>query len=170
MYQLIDKRVTQWSPGQKSFITPAHVYNKFGIPSHNFCVARSFCGDPSDGIPGIKGAGFKTLSKRFPVLVGENEVSVEDIIEQSRLEAQKSKVKIFQRIVDDSDMAKRNWKLMYLDSGCLSSSQIEKIENSIDTFSPCRNKIALMKVMIREGLSSFDADSFYMTLNSMLIP
>ena len=47
LYQLLNKRTIQWSPGQKAFITPKTVLDKFGISTENFCTARSFIGDAS---------------------------------------------------------------------------------------------------------------------------
>jgi len=134
---------------------------------HKFCAARSFIGDPSDGIPGIKGAGFKTLAKRFPELNSENDVSVNDIIGLSKSRALDSKIKLFREINENHEIPKRNWKLMYLDMINLAASQIQKIEFSIDTFEPQRNKIEFMRTMIREGISTFDTDAFYMSLNSI---
>jgi len=166
-YQLLNDKVTQWSPGQRKFISSDIVLEKFGIPVHNFCAARSFIGDPSDGIPGIKGAGFKTLAKRFPELNSENDVSVNDIIGLSKSRALDSKIKLFREINENHEIPKRNWKLMYLDMINLAASQIQKIEFSIDTFEPQRNKIEFMRTMIREGISTFDTDAFYMSLNSI---
>jgi 5'-3' exonuclease len=167
-YQLLSSRVSQWSPGQKAFVTEENVKGKFSIPPHNFCVVRSFCGDPSDCIPGIKGAGFKSLAKRFPELKSQDFVSVEEILTLSKERAQNSKIKLFANINADSEIVRRNWKLMYLDIANLSGTQIQKIESAIDTFTPTRNKIGLMRVLIREGLSMFDADAFFMSMNSSL--
>jgi 5'-3' exonuclease len=166
-YQLLSNKVTQWSPGQRKFISNDIVLEKFGIPVHNFCVARSFIGDPSDGIPGIRGAGFKTLAKRFPEFCGEDDISVNDIIELSKSKCLSSKIKLFKEINSNCEIARRNWKLMYLDMMNLSASQIQKIESSIDTFEPERNKIEFMRTMIREGISTFNTDAFYMSLNSI---
>ena len=62
LYQLIDERVTQWSPGQKTYITSEKVKQKFGISVPNFVTARAFTGDPSDGIKGVPHTGFKSLA------------------------------------------------------------------------------------------------------------
>ena len=76
-YQLIEEdRVEVWSPGQKKLITNVSIMDRFGIPSQNFCVTRCFCGDGSDGLRGIKGAGFRTMTKRFPELKEDEFVSV----------------------------------------------------------------------------------------------
>ena len=167
-YQLIDgKKIMQWSPGQKAFVTPEKILKKFFIPTHNFCVVRCFCGDSSDGLPGIKGAGFRTLAKRFPELTSEKFVSVEEIINLSLVRSRKSNVKIFQNILDNAEIAKRNWKLMYLDVANLSGNQIQKISYQVNTSKASPNKIRFMKLLIREGVKSFDSDTFYMTVSSL---
>ena len=73
--------------------------------------------------------------------------------------------KIFQRISDGEDIIHRNWKLMYLDTNNLSASQIKRIEGTIDTFEPQRNKIGLLRRLVKEGLSTFDADRFFVAFN-----
>ena len=164
LYQLITNRVTQWSPGQKAFIRPEDVKEKFGVSCVNFCVARCFIGDPSDGLPGIKGVGFKSMSKRFSELASDKEITVEDIIKSSQEMSKKSKIKVYQNIVDDADRARINWKLMNLGTSNLAAVQIEKIIGVVNTFSPARNKIALMRILLREGIINFDVDSFFMSM------
>lgn len=165
-YQLLDNRVLQWSPGQKKIIRPEDVEKKFGIKPSNFCLARSFIGDMSDAVPGIKGAGFKTMIKRFPELAGDISLSVRDILELSKERATK-KIKLFKEINENPDVPLRNWKLMYLDISGLAHMQIQKLEATIDTFKPQRDKINFMRTLIREGISTFDTDIFFMSLNTV---
>ena len=166
-YQLISKRVRQWSPGQKKFIDEKSLMDKYSVPSRNFCVTRCFIGDPSDCLPGIKGAGFKTMVKRFPELSDRSQcVSVETILGLSKDRSEGSKLKLFREINENSNIVTRNWKLMYLDITNLSAFHIEKINHNIDTFHPSRNKIELMRVMLREGIRSFDVDTFFMSLGT----
>jgi len=169
-YQLLSNRVIQWSPGQKDFVTAKDVIRKFGMYPENFLVARCFCGDGSDALPGIKGAGFKTMLKRFPELASPDFISVDDIVKLSheRSLTTGKKIKLFHNINEDSEIAYRNWKLMYLGISSLAADQIQKVEGIVDTFSGTGNKIKLMKTLIREGLSTFDADSFYMSISSTL--
>lgn len=164
LYQLLNESVIQWSPGQKAFINKDDVKKKFGVSCHNFCVTRCFTGDSSDGLPGVKGAGFKTMSKRFPSLSSEEEVSVDDIIASAKEMSTKSKVKVYSNIVEDADQVRTNWKIMNLGTACLSASQIKKITGGVDTFGPTRNKIALMRILLREGILNFDVDSFFMSM------
>tara|TARA_A100000164_G_C21811513_1_gene725749 strand:+ start:243 stop:1124 length:882 start_codon:yes stop_codon:yes gene_type:complete len=164
LYQLLSDKVIQWSPGQKAFVNKEHVMRKFGVKCHNFCVTRCFTGDPSDGLPGIKGAGFKTMSKRFPSLASDEEITVEDIIETSLKMASQSKVKVYSNIIESAERARINWKVMNLGLSVLSASQIKKIIGGVNTFEPTRNKIALMRVLHREGVKNFDVDSFFMSM------
>ena len=167
-YQLLSSSITQWSPGQKKMITPEIVKDKFGVSVTNFCTARSIIGDKSDNIDGVRGAGFKTLVKRFPELEHEEFISVGDIIRLAKIRGEGSKIKMFTRICDSSDVVQRNWRLMYLDTVNLSATHIEKISNIFNTSTFSRNKIGLMRLLIQEGLTSFDADSFFMALTASL--
>ena len=166
LYQLINERVTQWSPGQKAYITSEKVKQKFGISVPNFVTARAFTGDPSDGIKGVPHAGFKSLSKRFPELSEEEHVSVRDVVVLARKLAETKKLKILDAIVENEEVASTNWKLMYLDIQNLSAQQIEKIKYSLDSFEPRRNKIALMRMLAREGVNNFDVDSYYIAIKN----
>ena len=164
-YQLVSERVTIFSPTSKKYIQIDDILERFSIHPENFCQARTFCGDTSDGIPGIKGIGFKVLAKRFPELSSEEFVSVEDIIKLSQLRTENSKVQAYKKIVDSSNIARRNWKLMHLDTMNLTATQIQKIEGAVDTFVPTRNKIAMMRTLSVEGLHTFDVDSLFLYLN-----
>ena len=107
-YQLVTDRVTIFSPTSKKYIETSDVIDRFSIHPTNFCQARSFCGDASDGIPGVKGIGFKVLAKRFPELSLEEFVSVNDIINICEKRASESKVLAYKRIIEDSDTVRRN--------------------------------------------------------------
>lgn len=166
LYQLLSKRVIQWSPGQKKFITLKDVKKKFGVSVTNFCTARAFIGDKSDGIPGVPGVGFASLSKRFTVLKNDKFVSVDDILEQTKKLVEKNEIKIYTNIIENHDIAKRNWRLMFLDTTSLSASQIEKIDFSFENFQPNTDKIKLVKTLVQSGVKNFDVDSFFVALKA----
>jgi len=166
LYQLIDNRVTQWSPGQKAYITEDKVKQKFGVSVSNFVTARAFIGDPSDGIKGVPHTGFKSLAKRFPELNEDEHVSVSEVASLARSLAESKKLKILDSIMENEDVARMNWKLMYLDIRNLSGQQIEKIKFALDSFEPRRNKIALMKMLSREGVNNFDVDSYFIAIKN----
>jgi 5'-3' exonuclease len=165
LYQLIDDRVTQWSPGQKKFIRAEDVQVKFGVPPPNMALTRSFIGDASDNIPGIEGAGFKTMVKRFPQLSTNSDLTVQDILDaaQAQLDGG-SKVKLVRNILDGVDTVRRNWRLMHLDVSNLSADQVARVQSAIDSYEPRRDKMGLMRLLAREGVQKFDVDSFFMSL------
>ena len=61
--QLVNERVTVWSPIKKKFYTPDLVMKDYGVPAHNFLMYKVLMGDKSDNIEGIKGLGPKKLPK-----------------------------------------------------------------------------------------------------------
>ena len=164
-YQLLDSKTVIYSPTWKKIVTKKEVIEKFGISPENFCLAKSLCGDPADNIPGVKGVGFKTLAKRFPVLKEESAVYIPDIISQCEtMISEGSKVKAIKNISESEDLIKRNWRLVHLDTANLSPTQIESINQNIDTFSPRRNKIMTMKALIAEGIQTFNVDRLFLSL------
>ena len=167
LYQLLSDNVIQWSPGQKLFITSKHVKEKFGVHHSNFCTARCFTGDSSDGIPGVPRAGFKSLAKRIEILQNKEDVSVEEVVSYAAAQLETKKLLLYSNIVEHEALAKRNWKIMYLDISNLAAEQIEKINYAVNTFEPQRNKIELMRMMLREGIQNFDVDSFFMTIKTL---
>ena len=171
LYQLIDHRVNQWSPGQKKLITQDEVHEKFGVWPENMCLARSFVGDPSDSIPGVAGAGFKTMTKRFPLLTERRSLMVQDVLDEASAQfgtKSGSKVQLIKNILEQEDIVRRNWKLMHLDIANLSGDQIKKINDSVSSYSPKKNKMELMRLFVRQGIQDFDVDSFFMSLSASI--
>lgn len=168
LYQLIDNNVTQWSPGQKKLITSEEVREKFGVWPTNMCLVRCFVGDSSDGIPGVDGAGFKTMSKRFPLLQEDQSLMIQDVLDEASRHSA-TKVQLYKNIIEQQDIVRRNWKLMHLDIANLSGDQIKKINDSVSSYSPKKNKLEMMRLLIREGVQDFDVDSFFMTLNATIV-
>ncbi len=165
-YQLLSKNVIQWSPGQKKYITPKTLLKKFGISAVNFCTARSFIGDPSDGIDGVPRVGFTSLAKRFPEMSDNKFISVDDLVTSANYAQEEKSLKMYASMIENADIAKRNWKLMYLDMIGLSSDQIEKINFSIENSGPSSDKISLIRMLVREGIQNFNVDSFFASIQA----
>jgi len=169
MYQLLSKSVVQWSPGQKKYITIKTLIEKYGISATNFCTARAFIGDSSDKIDGVPLAGFTSLAKRFPELSENDFTSVSQLVESAEQKIKDKKLKLYENMIEFSSRALRNWKLMYLDTRNLSGDQIKKIEYSFENLPPSGHKISLAKIMIREGITNFDIDSFFTSVKSCMV-
>lgn len=166
LYQLIGPRIKQWSLNQKKLIDGDEVLKKFGCTPQNFCSVRSFVGDASDNIEGVKGAGFKTLSKRFPQVAGEEFVSVESLIESAGQQMKEKNVQVFNSMVEGAEEAKKNWRLMYLDISNMTGDQVKRVEYQLGTSPPQPNKMELLKILLREGLKSVDITTTYINIKA----
>ncbi len=165
-YQLISDQTLQWSPGQKKIITKDDVFEKFGIFPENFCLVRSFVGDASDNIKGIKGAGFKSIVKRFPE-INESSLLIEDLIKIAVEKSQSSKLKLYNEIAENQDVPIRNWKLMSLGYRNLSAFQVEKINHGLEKKSNKRNKLNFIREQGKIGIINFDVERFFMSTRNL---
>jgi len=166
MYQLITPRVKMWSLNQKKVIDENEVIEKLGVSPVNFCSARAFIGDASDNISGVKGAGFKTMSKLFPEIAQNEFVSVIDIVKKARLLSETKNNKVLKEIAESENEAFKNWKLMHLDVSRMNGDQVKRVEYQLGTALPESNKISLLRILVREGLKSVDINSTYASIKA----
>lgn len=172
-YQLLeDPRVEIYDPAKREIVNGDKVFDKYQISARNFCLAKALVGDTSDNINGIAGLGFKTAAKRFPVLGDKTkDVLVSDIIEESQMHLdEKSKIKIFNEIVTNTELLHRNWKLMYFDTSNLSASQIDKVDYIVENHVASMNKLGLIKTIIEAGIATdIDYDRISVQFKTTLI-
>ena len=166
-YQLIDDRVLVWSPGSKKQWDESAVISKFGIHPKNFCLARCFVGDASDGLKGAPGAGFKSMSKRFPALAEESNLTIDYIVTECKKLREQRKLKLYDSIIECENVIRKNWKLMYLESRHLSASQSMKVDGVVEQFTPKRNKLNFIKTLMKYQISNVDYDKLFMTLKTL---
>lgn len=165
-HQLLSKNIIQWTFGKKKFVTAKTLIEQYGVSAENFCTVRSFIGDPSDNLKGVRGAGFKSLVKRFPHLSGNKFVSVDDLIEDAKYASETKKLKLYDNIAADAKLARRNWKLMYLDMLALSATQISKINYSFEESSYNNDKMGFLRILSRAGIQNFNANTFFASIQA----
>lgn len=166
MYQLFDERTRMYSLHKKCVLTSDDVLAEYGVQPRNFAIAKALCGDPGDNVPGIKGIGFKTVAKKFPVLGSDTDVLLQDIIDFSHVNSDEAT--IYRRVVEQADDIRRNYRLVYLDGGMVSSNQASKVDNVIAAYSPVMDRVGLMKLLIREGIGDFDLSGFAQSFTNVL--
>lgn len=158
-YQLVDDKTWICKPKEKTFVKPDDILNEYNISPRNFCLAKAFCGDSSDNIPGIERIGFKTLAKKFEQLGENRDVLINEIVEEAVRRADvKKPLKMYVRIADGEDIVRRNWRLMYLDTAMLLDNQIEAIQKSVGTFAPVYNKLKVHERRRDLGLPQMDVE------------
>lgn len=164
-YQLLDRNTMVYSWASKKFIGPDEVKAQFNISPSNFVLAKAVCGDVSDNVPGVKGVGFKGLAKRFD-LTGDEPISVPELVKMAKEKCENGP-KIFSSIAQNEELLSRNFRVMYLDTANLAAVQIMRIDSIIQSFKPVRNQIQLMRVLIDEGLGTFDALDFFFAFSKI---
>ena len=70
--QLCDEKTVLWRPVKDEILNSKRIVEQTGVHPTNMALARAVIGDASDNLPGVKGAGFKTIAKRIGFLSEEN--------------------------------------------------------------------------------------------------
>ena len=167
-YQLVSDRVIIWSPTLKSFVDTNKILERYNIHPNNFCLAKCIAGDPSDNIPGVKGVGFKSISKRFQKFTEEHEYDIPDLICDASSFKQNSKIKIFERIVNEENLIKRNLRLVRLDTNNISHEQIKKLNFSIENFAPKWDNIGIHRLLKNNCIENIDLLRYNHVLRSLI--
>jgi 5'-3' exonuclease len=163
MYQLLDDNTKIYSLYKKRFVTKEDLFEEFRIKSHNFALAKCLCGDDSDNVPGVKGIGFKSVSKKFPMLGGDDTIILQDLIDYAA--SHKDESVIYKRVVEESAAVQRNWQLVHLDGSMMSADQMKKVEYVVNTFEPSINKMTFIRSLVKEGINDFDFEGFFYDLS-----
>ena len=108
--QLVNERITVWSPIKKKFYTPRMVMDDYGVPAHNFLMYKVLMGDKSDNIEGVKGLGPKKLPKIVPDLLTQQTLDLDFILEH----AGKGEEPMHRKIVESATQLQINEELMDL--------------------------------------------------------
>ena len=108
--QLVNERITVWSPIKKKFYTPRLVMDDYGVPAHNFLMYKVLMGDKSDNIEGVKGLGPKKLPKIVPDLLTQTTLDLDFILEH----AGKGEEPMHKKISESETQLRLNEELMDL--------------------------------------------------------
>jgi len=163
MYQLLDDRTKIYSLYRKKFITPEDLFEEYRIKSHNFAVAKCLCGDDGDNVPGVKGLGYKTVSKKFPMLGSDDTILLQEVIDYSS--SHRTESAIYKRVSEEAEAVRRNWYLVHLDGSMLSADQTKKVDYTVDTFVPTVSKMSFIRLLVKEGINDFDLEGFFYDLS-----
>lgn len=158
--QLVSENVEVYSPVKKKLYTPIEIEKEFKFKPNNYLLYRTIDGDDSDGIPGVNGIGIKTLLKEFPEL-SDKDLDLEYLLSKSKMKleegikykGQKPK-KIFQSLIDNTELLERNYKLMQLQDTDISLNSKMMILNKLESNVNKINKIELRKFIAEDYLTN----------------
>ena len=157
-FQLCNEEVQIYRPIQKKIVTKEGVLEEFKIHPKNFALARAIAGDKSDNLPGIKGAGLKTIAKRFPWLVREDVYEVGDIVRDCAMQGKK--LKIHENIEANEKLLKDNYKIMQLYYPNIRPVNRMMIDKAVSDFEPYFDKIKFTQML-------FDDDAGHLNFNDL---
>ena len=151
-FQLIDDRVMVWSPTKKIEYTRQKIFDEFGIFSENFLTYKILCGDKSDNIDGIRGAGLKSIKKFIEPITGNDKFDIRDLIKF--VNSIDTKIKLIQTIKDNTFLLKRNYLLMQLMNVDISNHHKVYIQEAIQKKIPQLIKYKFSTTFIQDKLWS----------------
>ena len=155
--QLVNNRISVWSPIKKKMYTPNVMREEFGIDSKNYLLYRALTGDKSDNIPGVNGVGLKTMIKRLPIITENRQLSVEEFVEAAT-NADK-KYKVHEIIESNMNTIQLNYKLMQLKDVDIAGTTKLLIQEKI------REEINSMDVLSFKKM--FMADKMYTVIKDL---
>jgi 5'-3' exonuclease len=153
--QLINERISVYSPTKKKFYDTNLVIKEYGASPINFLMHKVLLGDAGDNVPGVKGIGQKTLVKLYPELKDDYPITLKEIVDK----AKSSQGKHFTSIVNFEHQLKINELLMDLNNPNIpDDSQIlieDMLENPNKNFDP------------REFMKLYEEDSLGSSINNL---
>ena len=164
-FQLCREDVSIYRPIQKKIMTKDSIINEFKIHPKNFALARAMAGDSSDNLPGIRGAGLKTIAKRFPYLIREDEYEVSDIIRDCAM--QSKKLKIHENIQTGETLIKENYKIMQLYYPNIRPLNRQLITKAVNDFDPYFDKIKFTQMLFDDDAGHLNFDALQYILRSI---
>jgi len=160
-FQLCDEETVLYRPIQKKFVNKPRILEEFKIHPTNFALARAMAGDKSDNLPGVKGVGLGTISKRMPFFAEEKPVTIDDLIEFC--ENDNTGLKAFSSICDAEKIIAENYKIMQLYSPSMSLDAKNRVKHALDNFEPRFNKTEVIKRMAEDGFGNWNTSDLFST-------
>ena len=150
-WQLITDDTIVYRPIGSEIKTKEVILDEFSIHPNNFALARSLVGDKSDNLPGIPGAGLKTVAKRFPFLKEEKDFSISELLEYSTKMLDETKLKFYPSIIENRQLILRNYKMMQLKTPLLSAQAAIAIRRTLAESEYTFNRTAFRSNMMKDG-------------------
>ena len=164
-FQLLDDTTVLYRPVQKEVLNKKNIVEKFGIHPRNFALARAICGDRSDNLDGIKGAGLKTLAKRFSFLSEDRDYTLAYLREVC--DNAESKLKIHNDIIENENLIGKNYKIMQLYTPSISTQTASIIKNNIKNYPKEFSKTEIRKMMLEDGFAELNWDTLFAHINKI---
>jgi 5'-3' exonuclease len=151
--QLVNDRVKVWSPTRKKLYGCAEIMGEYGISCENFINYRVIDGDMgNDNIPGIRGAGLKTIQKCLPIFTNNKRYTIQEIL--NYCDTHKGKYKLYDTILENKAIMERNYSLMQLNDSIIQSFTQLRINEIVDKKISRLNTFEFIKLIREDKMSA----------------
>jgi len=164
--QLCDKETMIYQPVQNNFLNEKRIIERYGIHPNNFAIARAIDGDKSDNLEGIKGAGLKTVAKKFNFLSEEKSYTLDDLF--SHCKRDDTGLKLYKNILLEKNKVELNYKLMQLYVPNISVKSSHHIKAVVEDFIPSFNRTEVLKMMMVDGIHEFSWNVLFQKFRSII--
>ena len=146
--QLVSPRVQLYSPTKKITYDEELVKKEFGIYPQNMLTCRVIDGDKSDGIPGVRGIGIKTLIKEFPELTQNEKFDIKRLLDSASSKTTKPS-----KLINNNEyIIKRNYLLMQLKDPDIANHTKLKITDAVNSVTPQLIKYKFQRLFVEDKL------------------
>ena len=167
-YQLIDEKVTIYSPVRNTFINESYILDKFEMLPSNFVIYKSICSDDkSDNIRGVRGIGLKTLIKHMGQELSSRAMSLDEFF---HILESKEESRFKRLILENRDIIEKNYKIVQLSNTMLSSNSVSNIVSAINSPIPNLNMQNISNIIKMNAMSSvlpYFYNFFYKTFSNL---
>jgi len=153
--QLVSENVSVLTPDKLVKITQENFVEQVGYTQENALLIKCFEGDSSDCIKGVNGVNFNKLQENFPSIINKK-YTYKQLVEECYESKKTSKKKIYDKIIESSDILYRNAQLMNLKKPFVSDIAIQEVKNiSHGTLGNDRNIGVAMSKFSKDGYIEF---------------
>jgi DNA polymerase-1 len=160
-YQLLDDKTIIYRPVQNEFVNRKKILDEFGIHPNNFAISRAICGDNSDNLKGVKGAGLATVAKRFPFLKEEKSATFDDIFKACK---QDSKVKLYESVLSSQQLIQNNYKIMQLYMPSMPPHVKIGVRDALNDYPKSFNKTEVRKMFMTDGMGELNWEDLFSSM------
>ena len=166
--QLLDEKTLLFRPTQEEVLNTNRILETHSIHPNNFALARAMVGDKSDNIDGLPGVGLKTVSKAFPFLANDKDYLLSDIKIYSEEMIEESKLKIYNKVLEDYQKVCDNYSIMQLATPLISVQSALYINQTFEEYEPMLNMTEVRKMLSSDGMMSTNLDCLVRRFNAMI--
>jgi len=161
--QLCDNETVLLRSVKKEVLNKSRIIEQIGIHPTNMALARAIIGDTSDNLPGIRGAGFKTVAKRLNFLASEKTYTIQEVIDFCG--ETDSELTFFSKIIEGKDVIEHNYKMMQLYAPLMSPQSKTFVKEAVEEFDSTFNKTEIIRMMTEDGFGELNWEDLRANLN-----